>query len=143
MKALEKSELIDDPYEPYYDHNQRVSNAPEEVRVVSETGGEKGQKLARYSLIPPAGLIALAERYGYGAQKYELRNWERGYDWSLSFDAMMRHAVAFWNGEEFDPDYPDSPHMAAVAFHAFALMHFCADKESYGKFDDRIDQNET
>lgn len=115
----------------------------EETRIVSETGGEKGQKLARHSLIPPVALNHLAERYGYGALKYDLRNWERGYDWSLSYDAMMRHAIAFWEGEEFDPDYPDSPHLAAAAFHAFALMHFCAHKDRYGHFDDRSSYNGT
>lgn len=109
----------------------------EEIRVTSETGGEKGQKLARFSLIPLKALTWLAERYGYGALKYDDRNWEKGYDWSLSYDAMMRHATAFWSGEDYDPDYPDSPHLAAVAFHAFALMHYSANPKKYSKFDDR------
>lgn len=42
-----------------------------EVRVVDPTtGGEKGSKLARFSLIPPEFLWALAEHYGKGAAKY-------------------------------------------------------------------------
>ena len=97
------------------------------------TGGKKGQKLARFDLIPPRPLTALAEHYGKGAEKYEDRNWERGYDWSLSFGAMQRHAWAFWNGEDIDPEN-QMPHLAAVAFHAFALLEFAA---THRKLDDR------
>lgn len=125
-----------DKYVPILEPIKDKMPKEEEVRVTSETGGQKGSKLARFALIPTKPLRWLAERYGYGASKYDVRNWERGYDWSLSYDAMLRHANAFWEGEEFDPDYPESPHLAAVAFHAFALMHFCSDAK-YSKFDDR------
>jgi hypothetical protein len=104
-----------------------VASSPsesDEVRVVDPvTGGEKGQKLARYSLIPMLPLRLLAEHYGRGARKYADRNWERGYKWSLSFDALCRHLFAFWNGEDIDPE-TGSPHLTAVAWHAFALQEF-------------------
>lgn len=95
------------------------------------TGGEKGQKLARFDLVPPRPLWALAEHYGKGARKYAERNWERGYSWSLSYQAAMRHLNKFWQGEdyEFEPD-PTArilipmDHLAAAAFHIFALMEF-------------------
>lgn len=97
----------------------------DEVRVVDpDTGGAKGQKLARFDLIPAGPLTHVAEHYGKGAAKYgEDRNWEKGYAWSLSFGALMRHAWAFWNREDIDPD-TQSHHMAAVVFHALALMQF-------------------
>jgi hypothetical protein len=96
----------------------------DEVRVTDpDTGGEKGTKLARFDLIPAGPLLQLAEHYGIGARKYADRNWERGYAWSLSFAALQRHAWAFWNGEDLDPE-TQSHHMAAVAFHAFALIEF-------------------
>jgi hypothetical protein len=95
-----------------------------DTRVVNAaTGGAKGSKLARFDLLPAGPLIQLAEHYGRGAAKYADRNWELGYDWSLAFAAMMRHAWAFWNGEDNDAE-TGSPHMAAVAFHAFTLMEF-------------------
>jgi hypothetical protein len=97
---------------------------PGEVRVVNaETGGEKGSKLARYDLIPAEPLRLLAEHYGRGSLKYDDRNWERGYDWSLSFAALNRHLWQFWNGEDVDAE-TGSPHMAAVAWHAFTLLEF-------------------
>src|SRR5690606_17109531 len=95
-----------------------------ETRVVNATtGGEKGSKLARFDLIPAGPLTELAEHFGRGAEKYEDRNWERGYDWSLSFAAMMRHAWSFWGGEDLDPE-TGSKHVIAAAWHAFALAEF-------------------
>lgn len=95
-----------------------------EVRVVNEeTGGEKGQKEARFDLIPVDPLWQVAELYGKGAKKYAERNWERGYDWNLSYQAMMRHANQFWSGESVDGE-TKCHHLASVIFHAMALMEF-------------------
>lgn len=105
----------------------------DEVRTVSTTGGEKGDKPARFDLIPVGPLHDLAELYGAGARKYEARNWERGYPWHLSYAALMRHATQFWNGEDYDEE-TGAKHLASVAFHAFALMQFM---DQHPGFDDR------
>jgi hypothetical protein len=95
-----------------------------ELRVIDPvTGGEKGSKLARFDLIPQDVLWMLAEHYGRGAQKYEDRNWERGYKWSLSYAALMRHLSAFWQGEDTDAE-TGSPHIIAAVWHAMALAAF-------------------
>lgn len=95
-----------------------------EVRVTNTTtGGEKGSKLARFDLIPAGPLWELAEHYGRGAEKYASRNWERGYDWSLTYAALMRHLLAFWGGEDTDAE-TGSKHIIAVAWHAFVLAQF-------------------
>ena len=97
---------------------------PDEVRIKDEkTGGEKGAKLQRFSLIPPEFVWALAEHYGKGAQKYADRNWERGYKWSLSIDALERHLQQFKMGEWLDTE-TGTPHIIAVAWHACALFIF-------------------
>lgn len=113
-----------------------------EVRTTNETtGGQKGTKIERYALIPtyPQGL--LAEMYGRGAQKYAPRNWERGYDWSLSYDALQRHANAFWGGEDLIPqneagDDPTAgiPHLIAVAWHCFTMTEW---SHTHPELDDR------
>jgi hypothetical protein len=106
----------------------------DETRVIDkETGGMKGQKLARYDLIPPEALDALAKVYGHGAHKYEDRNWEKGYSWGLCFAAMMRHAWAFWRGEETDRE-SGLPHLAHAAWHCFTLMTFA---QTHTNKDDR------
>jgi hypothetical protein len=93
----------------------------QETRVVDpNSGGEKGAKLARFSLIPADFLWALAEHYGRGARKYEDRNWEKGYKWSLSVDALHRHLAQWLVGEDNDEE-TGSSHLIAVAWHAIAL----------------------
>ena len=93
----------------------------QEVRVVDPlTGGIKGSKLARFSLIPPDFLWALAEHYGKGAQKYDDRIWQKGYKWSLSVDALNRHLAQWLGGEDNDPE-TGSSHLVAAAWHCIAL----------------------
>jgi 5'-nucleotidase len=105
-----------------------------EVRKVSSTGGEKGAKPQRYDLLPVLPLDMLAELYGNGAAKYAAHNWRRGYDWSLSYAAAMRHLTRFWNGEDIDPEM-GLPHVTCATFHLFALAQFMAD---FPEFDDRF-----
>jgi hypothetical protein len=104
-----------------------------EIRSVSSTGAEKGTKPERFDLLPQEALAAVSRHYGVGALKYSAHNWRKGYEWSKSFAALQRHANAFWAGEDIDEE-TDSPHMAAVAFHALALLTFMDEQRA---FDDR------
>lgn len=95
-----------------------------EVRLKDETtGGEKGSKLARVSLIPVYAQIEEAKVYGMGAEKYAPHNWRRGYPWSWSYDAMQRHLAQFWNGEDIDPE-SGLPHLAHARWHTGVLLEF-------------------
>lgn len=98
--------------------------ALEEVRVVDPvTGGAKGMKIARFSLIPPEFLWELASHYGRGAIKYDDNNWLKGYKWSLSVDALHRHLNQWLQGEDNDLE-TGTNHLIAVAWHACALFIF-------------------
>ena len=132
-----------------------------ETRTTSSTGGEKGVKLGRFDLVPVGPLTELAEHYGVGASKYANHQWRRGYEWSKSYSALLRHLTAFWDGYDYDvcsndPDgcahvdqdgnpfkavredacfnHTGSHHMAAVAWHAFCLLEF---KDKFPEHDDR------
>ena len=116
-----------------------------ETRVTNtDTGGQKGSKLARFDLIPTGPLWELAELYGVGARKYAERNWERGYAWSLSYAAAQRHLNLFWAGESHDNHTEDCPadcvthtgkhHLACAAFHLFAMQEF---ERTHPELDDR------
>ncbi len=105
-----------------------------EKRIVNDkTGGEKGAKPERYDLIPWGPMAEVARLYGKGAEKYTDHNYRRGYDWSLSFAAMMRHATQFWNGEDYDEE-SGCHHLASVVFHAMALIEF---GKTHPELDDR------
>lgn len=96
----------------------------DEVRMVDpKTGAEKGGKLERHDLIPAASLRRLATHYGVGAQKYAENNWRKGYAWSWSFAAMMRHAWAFWNGEDIDEE-TGTRHIVSAMWHCLVLDTF-------------------
>lgn len=94
-----------------------------ETRVVDpNTGGEKGSKLPRFDLIPPDAMVEVAKVYGIGSKKYADNNWLRGYAYGLSYAALQRHANMFWSGEDLDSE--GFHHLAAVAWHALALLTF-------------------
>ena len=98
--------------------------ADAETRVVDpKTGGAKGSKIAQLGAVDPAALLEVARVAGFGGQKYDRGNFLKGYAWSLSFDALMRHLLAFWDGEETDPE-SGMPHMAHAAWHCLALISF-------------------
>jgi len=111
--------------------------ASKETRTTSLTGGQKGSKAQKFSQIPTPSLMALAETYAYGASKYSRFNFRNGYDYSLSYDAMQRHAWAWNDNEDFDPE-SGLNHMAHVAWHALNLLQMQADPELEHLFDDRF-----
>lgn len=104
-----------------------------EVRTKSSTGGEKGVKPERYDLIPVEPLAEFARLLGKGAEKYADHNWRRGYEFSKSYQALQRHANAWWSGEDTDEEMGTS-HMACVMFHASVLMEL---RNTHPEFDDR------
>lgn len=94
------------------------------VRVAeSGTGGRKEQKLCSLAYYDPVALEILGKVTGWGAEKYEAYNYLKGYNFSWLFNAMMRHMLAFWAGEDNDPE-SGLPHMAHAMWHAGALVSF-------------------
>lgn len=100
-----------------------------EVRVVdAETGGAKGAKPEDFALIPWDALREVARAYHYGGVKYAdpevgKHNWRRGYAYSLNFASLIRHASAWWEGEDRDPE-SGLHHLAHAAWHCLCLIWF-------------------
>jgi len=114
--------------------------SPGETSSTSTTGGVKGTKLERHDLIPPEALQALAEHYGKNGGngtvgKYQSNNWRKGFEWSKSYAALQRHALAWLSGEDIDGP-SGSHHMTAVAWHAMALLQWSMEEDK-AVFDDR------
>ena len=70
----------------------------------------------RFSLIPPAALLALAKRYEDGATHYGANNWMKGMPRSRLFARMMRPLLAASQGDESED------HLAAILWNASAWM---------------------
>jgi Domain of unknown function (DUF5664) len=82
---------------------------------------------AMIHLIPPDVIVALAQQYTKGAKKYAERNWEKGMDWHECYNSLMRHALSWNNGEDFDVDdktQEKTHHMIAVMWNAAALYWY-------------------
>lgn len=97
------------------------------------TGGQKGQKIIRMDLVPWDVIWELARHYGVGIKKYSERNWEKGYRWSLSFAAALRHLLLFWMGEEIDKE-TGSKHLICAIWHLCSLVRF---SNRFPELDDR------
>ena len=109
-----------------------------EVRVTSSTGGAKGTKQAAFADMPAAALYEIAEHTGKGVAKYPnldgIPNFRHGYEWSLSYAALMRHMVQFWAGEDMDEESGSKPVIAA-AWHAINLATLM---DEHRELDDRV-----
>ena len=95
------------------DSGERESHETGAVRDV-RTG--KG----RYDLISPYAIGRLAQLLERGAEKYDARNWEKGFKFSRCIDSAMRHLFQYIEGQN------DEDHLAAVLFNIMAVMHFQA-----------------
>lgn len=85
-----------------------------------ETGARRDTQdgKPRYDLIPLHPLNRLAMHYTNGAVKYGEHNWTKGLPISRFYASLFRHLIAFAEGDETED------HLAAVAWNAFAIMHF-------------------
>jgi len=101
--------------------------------MASEGRKDDAGKL-RYDLVPPDALAELVRVYTVSLAKYPERNWEQGISFGRVFAALMRHAWAWWRGEENDPE-DGLPHMAHAAWNCMALLAYQLRK--MGSFDDR------
>jgi hypothetical protein len=71
---------------------------------LSKAGVKFDHGKARLDLVPPEIVTAIAEILAVGARKYAARNWEQGMEWSRPYAAALRHLLAWWGGEDLDPD---------------------------------------
>jgi hypothetical protein len=87
-----------------------------------------------YEQVPLFALEGAARVLKFGASKYRRGNWAKGMSWSVVFDCLLRHMVAWQRGEELDPE-SGLPHLD----HAMCnLLFLSAYRDLYPEGDDRI-----
>lgn len=67
-------------------------------------GRKDDQGKCRLDLIPPEVLESLGWVLTYGAEHYGERNCEQGMRYGRLYAALFRHMLAWWQGEDEDPD---------------------------------------
>ena len=77
----------------------------------------------RMDLLPPEVENAIARILTDGAEKYGSRNWERGMAWSRPYAALRRHLIAWWSGQDTDPESGHS-HLWHVLTNAAFLVAY-------------------
>lgn len=87
-------------------------------------------------LISGVFLVGLAKVLTFGARKYAAHNWRKGIALSRAYDALQRHMVAFWDGEDLDQE-SGLPHLDHAACE---LMFIRETWERRKDLDDRYKQ---
>ena len=124
LMALEREDIRKLMGDYVKDTSEHSTATDGETRVVDPvTGGAKGQKLCEMGAVDPMALAEVGKVAGYGSIKYARYNFAAGYKWSLSYDALQRHLMAFWGGEDKDPE-SGFYHLAHAGWHCLALLYF-------------------
>lgn len=76
-----------------------------------------GDRKRRLDLVPPALAIGASVAYAEGAAKYGAFNWRESHVEAMTYvAAIMRHAYAFMDGEDVDPESLDGKlHLEGIA----------------------------
>ena len=87
----------------------------------------------------PHAVSGIAKVLKFGTQKYERSNWKKGLLVTEILDSMLRHQIAFMNGEDIDPESGlcHVDHISCNALFLAEMMHACP------SMDDRVTQPTT
>lgn len=102
-------------------------------KLTVEAGVKHDQEKVRMELLPVTFMRAVAVILTFGAKKYGARNWEKGFEWSRAYGALLRHLFAWWGGEAEDPETKRS-HLWHAGCELAFLIHF---EEMQNGTDDR------
>lgn len=91
-----------------------------------------------WSLLPFDSIEEVVKVLEFGATKYARDNWKtgEGFKYSRSFNALMRHMLAFMNGQDNDPETGIS-HLAHAMCNLAFMQHFVLNADKYPTCDDR------
>ena len=81
----------------------------------------------RLDLLPIDPMMQIANVFGFGAKKYFANSYRQGETvvWSRTYGSIMRHMMAFWSGEDKDPE-SGLDHLAHAGTQLFILMEHAA-----------------
>ena len=86
-------------------------------------GRKDDEGKCRMDLIPPEAIEALGWVLTHGAEQYGERNCEQEMRWGRLYAALLRHMLAWWGGEDADPD-SGSSHLNHALFCVSLLVTY-------------------
>lgn len=107
-----------------WDIKKDLAELAEGRKELLESGGVKHDTgKQRWDLLPYGTLAEIVRVFTFGANKYDDRNWEKGFNYSRVFGALQRHLVAWFEGEDCDPETGIN-HLAHAGCNIFFLLTF-------------------
>lgn len=97
------------------------------------SGARYNDDKTNWALLPLHLLDGTVRVWMYGAAKYAAWNWAKGMAWSIPYACCMRHLIAWYRGEETDPESGQS-HIDHAICNLLMIKHF---EEVYREGDDR------
>jgi len=92
--------------------------------IVADGGGlRKDDGKNMLELIPPEWIWGLGNVLTQGAEKYAVRNWERGMKWGKMIGCGMRHVFKFVCGERYDRE-SGCHHLLHASWNFLSLMSY-------------------
>ena len=109
-----------------------TSAADREATTIPNPKDAYGVCKAPLSVVPSAPLLQIGLAMMEGGRKYGRHNYRKSNPIaSIYYDALMRHMMAWWEGEDVDPS-SGAPHLA----HAGACIVILLDAINQGVIDD-------
>lgn len=127
---------IDIEPESTYLKNLQIANQVHQQYQTAKGIKHDQDKLPMH-LLSTTALEEVAAVLQFGADKYDQHNWRKGFVWSRTISAALRHILAFNDGEDLDPESGRS-HVA----HAMCCLMFLLEFEkTHPELDDRYKDN--
>jgi hypothetical protein len=104
---------------------------------------QDGGKPSRPELLDAEWLLGVGAVLKFGAEKYAAEKWREGIEFSRVYGACLRHLLAFWSGEELDPE-TGLPHLHHASCCLMFLSSYTGERRGpmycgglYDSLDDR------
>lgn len=99
----------------------------ETSQIIPGKGGIKNDRLddkLRWELVPMDAIAKIADILTYGAKKYGANNWQNLDEFEdRYYAALLRHLIAWRNGEAIDPE-SGRLHLSHAATNAIFLLWY-------------------
>jgi hypothetical protein len=121
-------------YPPLQEATTSVSFVPTKETTASTGSLRFNTGKSQTSELDPEFLLGMGRVLEKARQKYPRGNWSLGNNYSVPWDSMMRHLLAWQSGESLDEESGQN-HLYHAALNLMMLAHY---EQNFPEMDDRI-----